>query len=64
MEEHRFLDNLLDVLLGRGGVEVSSSSLLESEISAAGRNSSSSWLLLLLPKNLNGGTHYFLMFSV
>lgn len=59
MDELGSLDTLLDVLPRRGGVEVSSSSLLESEISAAGRNSSSSWLLILLPKNLNGGTHYF-----
>lgn len=53
MEERRFLDILLGVLLGSGVVEASSSSLSESEISAAGRNSSSSWSLLLLPKNLS-----------
>lgn len=57
-EELGFLDTLLRVLLGRRGVEASSSSLLESENSAAGRNSSSSWSLLLLPKNLNGGIHF------
>ena len=64
MEERRFLDTLLGVLLGSGVVEASSSSLSQSEISAAGRNSSSFWSLLLLPKNLNCRTRYLLIFSV
>lgn len=63
MEECRFLDTQLRVFLGRDGVEASSSSLSESAISAAGRNSSSSLSFLLPSKNLNGGTH-FLIFSV
>lgn len=58
-EDRRFLDTVLGALLGRGGVEASSSSLLESEISDAGRISFSSWSLLLLPRNLNGRDIFF-----